>query len=527
MAWIFFPALVESPLPSDLGLNQSPIANAIGIVSQSSYPEWKRGYFPSLQSGTMSPLLTESSSEERLTSSTEDSLAKTFRVQDAETAWAESVVDFFSRSSAWPKKSSPDSYSWKTSPQSEHGDLTALSKNWPISGMSVGGTIYPLSTWGHHTKGTDGGCWVTPRANQPDEDYENRQKRLQAKADPKSNSKVRPDSLAMQVRLPQFWPTPSAQEAGEGPLLEKLQTKDGLPAQPGERAYNPETGQHVQITLNRAVQMWPTPTASDAFGAGSRNLPGSKAHAGVSLTDAVRFGNSNTPRRPEPASFPTPQASDAKHRATQQNTERRIEKGKQVNLDGYVQMWPTPGVPNGGRGFPKDVVWKNGTAYTKDGRKLQVMLENAVKMWPTPTVMDHLPPKSDVALDRMQTEIRPGRTGAPSLKDDRRLLGYEDPLQEGTEWGAAVQKWPTPRASDGEKGGPNQHGSKGDLTLPSAASQSTPVTGSLNPNFVEWLMAYPRDWTVLGARAETWRKSFRRSGGKKNGKASPESAQES
>ncbi|WP_344388826.1 hypothetical protein [Streptomyces vastus] len=28
---------------------------------------------------------------------------------------------------------------------------------------------------------------------------------------------------------------------------------------------------------------------------------------------------------------------------------------------------------------------------------------------------------------------------------------------------------PTPRATDGEKGGPNQRGSKGDLTLPSAA----------------------------------------------------------
>lgn len=30
--------------------------------------------------------------------------------------------------------------------------------------------------------------------------------------------------------------------------------------------------------------------------------------------------------------------------------------------------------------------------------------------------------------------------------------------------------WPTPRASDGEKGGPNQRGSEGDLTLPSAAA---------------------------------------------------------
>ncbi|GEL75179.1 hypothetical protein [Myxococcus virescens] len=36
--------------------------------------------------------------------------------------------------------------------------------------------------------------------------------------------------------------------------------------------------------------------------------------------------------------------------------------------------------------------------------------------------------------------------------------------------------WPTPRASDGEKGGPGQRGSSGDLMLPSAAVQwATPV----------------------------------------------------
>lgn len=50
--------------------------------------------------------------------------------------------------------------------------------------------------------------------------------------------------------------------------------------------------------------MWPTPTAGDAKASGSRNLQGSKAHAGVSLTDAARYGNSNTPR------FATPRASD-------------------------------------------------------------------------------------------------------------------------------------------------------------------------------------------------------------------------
>jgi len=57
-----------------------------------------------------------------------------------------------------------------------------------------------------------------------------------------------------------LWPTPSSQEAGH---IEGLTTKDGEPAKPGERAYNPKTGKHTQVTLGRAVKMWPTPTRRD------------------------------------------------------------------------------------------------------------------------------------------------------------------------------------------------------------------------------------------------------------------------
>jgi len=38
--------------------------------------------------------------------------------------------------------------------------------------------------------------------------------------------------------------------------------------------------------------MWPTATAGDARAGGSRNTPTSKAHAGLSLTDAVTTGES-------------------------------------------------------------------------------------------------------------------------------------------------------------------------------------------------------------------------------------------
>lgn len=68
---------------------------------------------------------------------------------------------------------------------------------------------------------------------------------------------------------------------------------------------------------------WPTPTESDSASAGNRNLEGSKAHAGTSLTDAVTGGQA--PRRPsstpdalsasetssEARQWPTPRAEDS------------------------------------------------------------------------------------------------------------------------------------------------------------------------------------------------------------------------
>jgi DNA (cytosine-5)-methyltransferase 1 len=54
--------------------------------------------------------------------------------------------------------------------------------------------------------------------------------------------------------------------------------------------------------LGDRVGRWPTPTAGDSKSSGSRSLPGSAAHPGASLTDAVR------PDRAKP--WPTPLAND-------------------------------------------------------------------------------------------------------------------------------------------------------------------------------------------------------------------------
>ncbi len=61
-----------------------------------------------------------------------------------------------------------------------------------------------------------------------------------------------------------------------------------------------------------------------------------------------------------------------------------------------------------------------------------------------------------------------------------------------------VKMFPTPRSSDGEKGIRTPEGAakererrKNGVDLP------TSVGGSLNPNWVEWLMGYPVGWTDL------------------------------
>ena len=80
-----------------------------------------------------------------------------------------------------------------------------------------------------------------------------------------------------------WWPTPSASQGGAGEFIENLITKDGDLAKPGERAYNPNTGKHSQITLQRAVKMWPTPTQH-----GNNNRQGISKKAGDGLATAVR-----------------------------------------------------------------------------------------------------------------------------------------------------------------------------------------------------------------------------------------------
>ena len=61
-----------------------------------------------------------------------------------------------------------------------------------------------------------------------------------------------------------------------------------------------------------------------------------------------------------------------------------------------------------------------------------------------------------------------------------------------------ARMWPTPRASDADKGGPNQRDSAGNYALPGAVHHAgEAVNGQLNPTFVEYLMGFPENWTEV------------------------------
>ena len=127
-----------------------------------------------------------------------------------------------------------------------------------------------------------------------------------------------------------------------------------------------------------------------------------------------------------------------------------------------------------------------------------------------PTCPPSLPSGSTLPTPRSADGNGPGRhgDGGLDLKTAVSLL----PTPPATRGGSATETvalLPTPRASDGTKGGPNQRGSAGDLSLPAAVqaerwgeyaaavARHEMAIGraagkpQLSPEFVEWLMMLP------------------------------------
>jgi len=158
MAWTYLVVTGDSLSPWHHGCDRLPIVNTTPTVSPNFFRAWQKEGCPSPPFGTMYKVCGVGNFPAGPTLSTEDSPARISALREMEQAWTASEAVFLKRSRAWPKKRDHSSYSLRTSLQSEHADYRLLSENWPASGMTRDGVLYPLLKLGLPTEGSDGSC---------------------------------------------------------------------------------------------------------------------------------------------------------------------------------------------------------------------------------------------------------------------------------------------------------------------------------------------------------------------------------
>ncbi len=151
-----------------LSLSQQNITAKLTPIAKRSYcQEWQIETSLALPSGTILKHLMERIWKLSTLSSLASlsNHARILALQGMEKAWEESEVDCFSRSFAWPRKSSPLSYSLKTCRLSDQGVDCRLLEKLPNWGMIVDFVLYPQNPVELHIKENAGSCWPTPKAS--------------------------------------------------------------------------------------------------------------------------------------------------------------------------------------------------------------------------------------------------------------------------------------------------------------------------------------------------------------------------
>jgi len=133
-------------------------------------------------------------------------------------------------------------------------------------------------------------------------------------------------------------------------------------------------------------------------------------------------------------------------------------------------LWPTPTAMTGGTGVAPSHE-KGGHGWNTGAAVKDSLSDNPKRQWPTPT-----------ATERSGTNPKTGK---------------------GHGLSKAVKNWPTPSTRDhkgGYKGGRIRNGKVSMDTLDVAVQHTDnkdQTSGTLNPNWVEWLMGLPTEWTDL------------------------------
>jgi hypothetical protein len=161
MAWIYFQVLEGSGSHYRLGSEPFVIANEIDMHKAFFCPECDQVTLIRPLFGTMSQPY-ELSCCQGLSLSARDFPVRTYQLRAVERAWQESEVVFSSRSQDSSESADQLSFFSKTSLPSEPVEGKRWLKNWPRSGMTVGGLLYQPPQLEPHTNEIDGFYLPTP-----------------------------------------------------------------------------------------------------------------------------------------------------------------------------------------------------------------------------------------------------------------------------------------------------------------------------------------------------------------------------
>lgn len=203
--------------------------------------------------------------------------------------------------------------------------------------------------------------------------------------------------------------------------------------------------------------------------------------------------------------LPTPTAQDyGSNRSPTTGAATRPSLGTMARHE----MWPTPLAAEGGPDYAKI---ERGNRQSGKGLSLATTVNLRAETFPTPTATDHKG-RGKGSYDRHKgldnhVKIWPTPTSVhnnPQVRGEGKTIG----TKRGTTLAGAARKFPTPTARD-SKGGYNtksltrKDGKSRTLDgLPNAVLDgkgTETVTGSLNPDWVEWLMGFPVGHTDLSS----------------------------
>lgn len=306
------------------------------------------------------------------------------------------------------------------------------------------------------------------------------------------------------------------------------------------------------VELANPGQLLPTPLANDEK-TWSYNIA-RKGQSANSLSSLARQGRLGANL------LPTPTCNDANN-ASNPPSQHNRNTPPLAAITAYFPSGALLGTPRASEGMTRDM---RNPENIKDGEAKGRLEDQITQLLPTPNTMDMLPAREGEAMERQlrrgKGEGAPRRSTMGNLRED--ILQTVDPeafapkllptpkaadglMHTPTTSGRPVEKsthlgtiamlqgghlehrrdvanLPTPRATDGTNGGPNQRGSKGDPTLPSAVhapnwgkyepairrwekvngeapaptEPNTKGKHRLSARFAEWLMGLPPGWVT-------------------------------